>query len=233
MNIKILEKRQEAKLNSFDLLIEYFDENPLIVNENVAFKNAIDEVKPLITKVKEKAPQSAAATEGITTNKRNSKDIVVKKTVTICGSVYAFAAKNGNEEMKVAVDFSETDLNRLKDGELALRCQTIHDLALANKGALEEFGVTTAKLEELQTAITAYAQSVPKPRAAITNRSVIKAEIKQLFVQIDKIFDEQLDKMIETIAETHPNFAANYKAKRKIVDPNPNKKKPVETPPTQ
>lgn len=233
MSIKILKKRQEAKLNSFDLLIEYFDENPLIVNENVAFKAAIDEVKPLIAEVKSKAPDGAVVTEGITTNKKNLRETAVNKTAATSGQIYAFAAKNGNEELKAAVDITKTDLKGLKDGELALRCQTIHDLALANKGALEEFGVTTAKLEELQTAITAYAQSVPKPRAAITNRSVIKAEIKQLFVQIDKIFDEQLDKLIEIIAETHPNFAANYKAKRIIVDPKPNKKKPGETPPTQ
>ncbi|MCD9186839.1 MAG: hypothetical protein LUM44_10420 [Pyrinomonadaceae bacterium] len=236
MNVKILNKRQEAKLNSFDLLIEYFDENPLIVNENAAFKAAVEEVKPLIAEVKAKAPESAAVTEGITTGKRNLKDAVVNKTAAIGGSIYAFAAKNGNDEMKAAVSFTKTELKTLKDGELALRCQALHDLALANRAELEPFGVTTAKLTELQTAIDNYAQSVPKPRAAITSRSVLKAEIKQLFVRLDSIFDEQLDKLVENFTETHPSFAANYRAKRKIIDPRRNKKKngenPIVSPPT-
>jgi hypothetical protein len=217
--MKMLDARQQAKLNSYDVVDTHFSDNAFIINSNTAFKNTVNEVKPIIANLKAAARQSGAVTAGITEGKNNLKQTLSQKAAKIAGLIYAYAAKNGNPELKAAVDFSPSELSRLKDGELAPRSQTIHDAGVANLAALADYGVTDEKLADLQTAITAYSQTAPQPRAAIADRSVVKANIKQLFAAIDKIFTEQLDRLIEDFAETHPDFVAGYKAKRKIVDP--------------
>jgi hypothetical protein len=79
--------------------------------------------------------------------------------------------------------------------------------------------VTAAKLADLQTAIDAYTQTAQKPRAAITDRAVVKAANKAKLKQVLKIFAKRLDLLIEDYAETHADFVAAFKEKRKIVDP--------------
>lgn len=222
--MKILDARQEAKLNSYEVVEAHCNENPDIVTTNTAFAAAFNELKPLIAGIKAAAQQSGAVITGIAAAKKISKRDLSQSTSKIAGLIYAYAAKTGNTELKNAVDFSATDIKRLKDGEMALRCREIYDLGVANQTDLKNYGVTPAKLEALQTAIDNYTQSAPKPRAAIADRSVGKANLKAMFAQADRIFTEQLDLLIKDIAETHTDFAAAYKAKRKIVDPKSKKK---------
>lgn len=231
MNLKIFTKREEAQLNMMDVVIEHLDNNADFVALNLGFKDAVEEVKPIIAAIKATAPQSAASTAGITAGKGTSKQTVSEKTARIAGLAYAYAEKTANPEMQAVVDVSKSELKEMKDGELALRCQEIHDLAAANQVALQDYGVTVAKLADLQTAIDGFAQTAQKPRAAITDRSVVKADLKTKFAQANKIFKKRLDRLIEDYAETHPDFVAAYKAKRIIVDPKTKSKGNGETPP--
>jgi len=217
--MNILNSRQNAKLNSHDVVEEYLDENPDIVATNVAFKNAFEEVKPLLAQIWTTAQKSGKVITGIAAGKKTSKRTLSQKAAKIAGQICAYAAKTGNAELKDASDFVFSDFNRLKEGEVALRCQTIHDLGTEHKSALDIYGVTEEKLAALQMAIDGYTRVASKPRAAIADRSVTKAEVKEMFEQVDTVFTEQLDLLIEDFAETHPTFVAGYKARRKLVDP--------------
>lgn len=124
----------------------------------------------------------------------------------------------------IGVNFSSSDIYRIKDGEFSARCQTIHERGAANIAALADFGVTNAALTALQAAIEDYAASVPKPRSAITDRATVKRNIKNLFFDADDILIEQMDKLVEAMSKTQPDFANTYKSARVIIDPKPKKK---------
>lgn len=228
MKPKIFTKRQEAQVNMADVVFEHLDNNAGIVALNLGFQEAFDEAKAIVDDVKSLAPQGAAATSGLTEGKNISKEVLSEKGARIAGFGFAYAAKNGNTEMQAAFDVSKSELLEMKDGELALRCQAIYDLAAAHQTALNDYGVTPARLSDLQHAIQAYTQSAQKPRGAITDRAVVKAEIKVKLAKVMKILKERLDRLIEDYAETHPSFVAAYKERRKIVDPKtPSNNKPA------
>ncbi len=216
--MKILTSRQEVKRNMYDVVILKCDANLPIITTNAALLAAFNEFKAVIANITVAAPLSAVVTTGITTDKLVSKTDLSQITAITGGQIYAYAAKTGNNALKDAVDFSASQLKKLKDGEIAARCQTIHDLGVANKDALADYGVTTAKLAELQTAINDYVQSAPKPRSAITDRATVKANIRNYFAQADAILVEQMDKLVETLIEDHPDFVQTYKNARIIVD---------------
>ncbi|CAN5368581.1 hypothetical protein BH10ACI1_BH10ACI1_20340 [soil metagenome] len=223
--MKILEARQEAKLNMYEVVEMLCDANPTIIATIVAFVAAYNEFKALIANINTAAQLSSAVLTGIAADKKVSKLGLSQIAAKIAGQIFAYSAKNGNNTLKAAVNFSVSDLSRMKDGELAALCQTIHDKGIENKDVLTDYGVTTAKLAELQAAINAYAESVPKPRTAITERSTTKANIKQMFKDADSVLLEQMDKLVEDFAEDFPDFVSNYKNARIIVDPKPKKKK--------
>ena len=227
--MKIIDSRQEAKLNMYDVVALKCGENAAIIANYPALVAAVAEFNAKIADIKSAAQLTAAVLTGIATDKKFSKEEVSEATALIAGQIFAYAAKNQNNTLKNEVNFSATDLRRIKDGELVSRCQAIHDLGIANVSVLGDYGVKAANLAELQTAIDAYAQNAPKPRAAITDRATLKANLRQYFKDADAILKEQMDKLVEPLAKDHADFVSTYKNARKIVDPKTFKKEPGTT----
>lgn len=237
--MKILTARQEVKLNMYEVVRMVVTDHSDIIAASPVFVEGFTEFEGVADGIRANAPLSAAVLTGITVDKRVSKLGLCKICAYLSGLGFAYAAKTKNNTLKAAFDFSENKLKRIKDGEIAARCQAIHDLLLENRAALEPFGVTATKLTELQTAINDYTATAPKPRTAVTNRSTIKANIKAQFARADEILEEQMDKLIENFAESAPDFVTAYKKARIIVDEKsktkegePTGENPIVSPPT-
>jgi hypothetical protein len=218
MPLKVIDKKQEAKLNMYHVVIVRCDDNITIVDLNIAFKNAFGDFKAIVAEIDAAAQQAAVVITGIAADKSVSAVNLREKAAKTAGLIYAYAAKTGNNELKQAVNFSKTDLKNLKDAELAPVCQTIHDSGQANLAALADYGVTTAKLAALQADIDAYTAQIAKPRSAIVDRKTTKAGLKEKFSRADAVLKEQMDRLIDDFAEDHPEFVAQYKNARIIVD---------------
>ena len=217
--MKILDARQEAKLNMYQVVQSLCDANTPIVETNKAFANALIEFKAKIAQIDVGTGLTSLVLTGIAADKSVSKQDLSVIATQIAGLIFAFAAKTGNNTLKQAVNFSTTDISKLKDGEIAPQCQNIHDSGVANLANLADYGVTTAKLDDLQTAINSYTGHVAKPRTAITERATTKANIKQYFKQADAILTEQMDKLVENFKADNPDFVSTYRNARIIIDP--------------
>ena len=73
-------------------------------------------------------------------------------------------------------------------------------------------------LKALKTAIGNFTLAQPKPRKAIADSTAATAELVTLFVQVDEVFYNQLDPMVETLQESNPAFYNAYQSARTIVD---------------
>lgn len=222
--MKLLDSRQEAKQNMYQVVEAHCVANPTIVSANVAFSAALNDFAAKSARINADAQKAGTNLTGVAVDKTVAKQNLIRNATKIAGLIYAYAAKNGNNTLKQSVNFSKTDFGRLKDGELAAACQNIHDLGIANQSSLGDFGVTDEKLEALQTAVDAYAANVAKPRTAIVDRKTTKANIRQWFKDADFILTEQMDRLIEDFAADHPDFVAQYKNARIIIDPRTGKK---------
>jgi hypothetical protein len=213
-----MKSAQQAKLNMYDAVKTVCQDNAATVAAINAFKTALDEFRDKIDTIKEVAQQKDMPTTGIAADKKARKRNLSRIAGAIAGAVYAYAAATGNDILKQEVKFTTSELLRTKDAMLAPRCRNIHDLATANLAALADYGVTAAKLTELQTAVDAFAEAAPKPRAAKTVRSTIVASLAQLFAAADAILSERMDTVVGMFAATNPDFVATYQSARIIVD---------------
>lgn len=217
--MKLLFSRQEAKLNMYEVVEMLGDENAALIAANPAFASGIAELKPVIADIKTLAQQTGENLTGIAADKKVNKTELCRIAGVMAGRIIAYANKTGDNTLKRAVDYSRSDLMKLKDAEVALQCQNIHDKASKFKTELADYGVTDAKLSELQTAINNYTPNVSLPRTAVIERSTIKVRVKEKFKQADQILTGQLDKLIDDFADTNPEFVTKYKKARIIVDP--------------
>jgi hypothetical protein len=207
-----------AKLNMYDAVKTVCQDNAVTITTINAFKTTFDEFKDKIVVIKEVAQQKDMATKGAAADKKARKASLCQIASAVAGAIYAYAATSGNNTLKQEVKFTNSQLMQTKDAMLAPRCQNIHDLGAANLAALADYGINAAKLTELQTAIDAYAESAPKPRAAINTRAAKTATLPQLFTEADQILNERMDTFIGLFAAANPDFVATYQSARIIVD---------------
>ena len=198
---------------------QHCNENVAILAEVKAFENAFNAFKPVIVSILGTEQLVGSPIAGITLGKGTSKQTLADMTSEIAGSLYAFADVTKDETLKQEANFSQTKLIQTRDDQLAPICQNIHDRCQTNIALLGDYGVTAAKLADLQTAINNYLVDVPKPRTALSIRKTQNANLAELFRQGDAILNEQMDKLVGAFRAAHPDFVATYESTRIIVDP--------------
>lgn len=232
-----MNKRKEAKLNMYRAVEAHCDANPTIVSEVAAFADANTRFKAKIADIVGTTQEKGTVITGIATDKSVSKQSLAEKTVAIADGVYAYAAKNANNELKAEMKITVSSLKKTRDDALAPRCQNVHDKASEILLNLKDYNVNAAKLTDLQAAIDTYFASTVKPRTATSHRKTLNARLKDHFKETDEILLNEMDKLVNTLKPTHPDFVREYFSNREIIDPpskprkpKPAKKKDDETP---
>lgn len=219
---------------------QHGDENAQVIAANPAFSAAFERFKTNIAAIESLAQQNDARLTGIAEDKNALKQALARQAAEIAGVVFAYASANADHALKQEANFSYSALLKTRDGEIAARCRSIHDLAAARLEALKDYGIRAPNLTRLQTAIDAYAAHSPKPRTAASQRKTALANLTELFKETDQILRDQMDKLIATFNPAHPDFVKTYESNRIIIDPpskaatppqksliNPNENKPA------
>lgn len=220
---KQLNKRQEAKLNSFRATETHVDENIAVISGIVAFAATYNKIKAKIALLIANAQLKSASLLGIAAGKNSFREILTEKAAVTAGLIYTYAVDIENETLREEMNITPSRLRRTRDEELAPLCQMIHDRAQTHLDALRDYNFNTTKLTDLQTAITNYAAETPKPRTAISTRKITNINIAATFKDLDKLF-ATFDKQIESLREEHTDFVNTYFSNREIVDPPKGKK---------
>jgi Carboxypeptidase regulatory-like domain len=211
--------QSEAKLTMYQSVEDHCDDNSDIISANIAFQTAFTNFKTKVATIVNTAQQADLALTGFAAGKKTTKQELCGMTADIAAIIYAFADATGNDELKGEVNYSLTDLLRLKDSLLAPRCQNIHDKGFENKEALKDYGITAAILTTLQTVIDTYTETIPKPRTAVSSRKTLNSNLKQFFKETDAILENQMDKLVVTFKTTNPDFVKTYFSVRQIISP--------------
>ncbi len=137
-----------------------------------------------------------------------------------CGdAVSAYATGVNNNVLRGKVTFTLPQLNRFKKEEVDDICQIIHDEANSNILLAGPFGYTATDVTDLQTAIDLYRSSMQDPRSFTVSKKQAVANIRLLIREIiDIILKGQMDRMVNTVKATAPDFVQGYYFSREIIN---------------
>jgi hypothetical protein len=223
-----MDARQKAKFNMRRAVEQHLDENTEIIAAVPAFPTALGKLKTFNTRIAAAAGLQETPRTGVAKDKQTRKDELIENALKVIKPARAHASEVGDNTLRDEVDYAFTDLNRLRDEQLAPRCQVIHDRAAALLEEMKAFGLTSAKLAALQTAIDDYSAETPKPRAARAETSVQTDNLEDLFSESKKVLI-QMDDMIDNFKDDHPDFVAKYKKLREIDEPPSRPRKTKDT----
>lgn len=213
-----MDARQKARFNMRKAVQQHLDENTEIIAAVPAFPTMLGRLKTFNEQIADAAAIQETPRTGVAKDKQARKTELIENALKVIKPSRAHASEVNDNTLRDEVDYSVTDLNRLRDEQLAPRCQSIHDRAAALLDAMKQYGLTSAKLAALQTAIENYSAETPKPRAARAEISVQTDNLETLFSESKKVLI-QMDDMIDNFADDHPDFVAKYKKLREIDEP--------------
>jgi len=148
----------------------------------------------------------------------------------IASAVGGCAAASGNQDLAGRVAYSRADWSRGADKTIIARAQNLHGTAASVVDALAEYGVTPAKLANLQKRIEAFREVHPAPRQRVTASSAATKEIRSLLNKVSTLLQERIDRLMVQFTTSAPDFYNEYVAARTVVCPAVRSAQPADQP---
>lgn len=154
-------------------------------------------------------------TQGLTTLKGITFDLIIARTLKICKRMSGYAKKKGRQDLLPLVNHSDSSLRKGTEKEAVTRCKAILDAAIANLTNLVKFKVTEADITPIRQYITTYEGYVNNRTSTTADRTVSGDEMAAIISRIRKNLDI-LDDLVEGLIDDE-GFIARYNASRRIV----------------
>ncbi|MGV9003921.1 carboxypeptidase-like regulatory domain-containing protein [Flavobacterium sp.] len=154
---------------------------------------------------------------GYRVSKESVREIMSQQGFTAAAQVCAWAVATGDLVLQSKVTFVYSDLERMRDAEIADTCNYIHARATDHLATLEPFGLTAQTLAAFKDSIIIYNVLLPQCREGIVDRSSYTNQIKILFAQ-NREYLFRMDKLVTMLKFVEPTYYSSYYNARKIVN---------------
>jgi hypothetical protein len=209
---------QENAVSSFSVIDDVFTKYQAVWSPVVAFAAGVAKFRTSRTNINALIKTQSSSTKGVTLEKRTVREAMIAAALEVAGCVFAYAFDQGDAKLHAKVDYSESDLLRIRDGEIGPVCQGIHDEADAIVASLANYGVDAPLLADLQAKITAYGGNAGKPRSATGSKKAATASLDGEIVSTRRVLESKIDKLATKFKLSQPDFFNEYMAARVIVD---------------
>jgi len=209
---------QETKLGMFRVVGACLDAQSELVGRIPALKIAYVRFNAVLTSISITAQQEDLAISGVATDKTMVKRNLVIMGADVATIIFSYAVEINHQPLMQEVNYTLSALQATKDDQLPILLNNIYDKGMANLTALEPFGISLEILTSFKELIETYKEKVPNPRRALSTKKIVKASLVQLFKEGDSILKLQIDKRIVALKNDHPEFVAEYKSNRILVD---------------
>jgi hypothetical protein len=156
-------------------------------------------------------------TQGVTTDKKTSRDLAIAQGVIISADIQAFAKVTNNNTLFMDMNFPKSTLEKLPDTTLVTTLQLIHTTATANLAALAGYGVVAATLTAYQTLIGNYNTYLAAPAARKATKKTATSNLASIIKDGNSELDT-LDKLVGNFSVSNPDFVSTFKNARVIID---------------
>ena len=217
--------KQQSKFKMYRSTQSHFENSKGTFAANPAFSSSLESFSNIIAEIAAHETVVAKKITGVSKDKTKLKQTLADIAYRIGSQVFAYASKAKNNSLKKQVDFSVSDLLRIKDSLFVPALQNIYDAANNNIKDLADYSINTDDLKELNDLMSGYRDAVPTTRTAITTRAAKTKSLTELFKEGDRILKEEIDKLVTGLKKGNKLFVDEFTNARKIMDPASRPKK--------
>lgn len=223
-----MRKRLWNKRIMFKTIQDLLKTNQEIWNGIPAIADTVREFELLLTEIDNYLQLLLVNPNAITVQKTERQKAMIDCAYELVSLVYAMAAKKNDLVLLNNVNFTETDLLKMRDNQLVVVCNTIVTLLQGHLDELRPYGVTENDVDRLNDAVNRFNESLPSKRVTVIQRKAANEKLKDLFVQTDVLLKMQLDRLLVRYRNSEPHFYGVYRNARRIVNYGVRHEKPKE-----
>jgi hypothetical protein len=205
-------------VNMLDSALNCYDENKTVYASCPAIVECFEELDTIVGDIKEVDKKYLQATSGKTAEKNSAFDDVVNAALPIVGALKAYASKNKLQDLKAKVSFTESELRKLSTIELIEESEIFINLTRPLLTNLAGYLITEEKLVNLESTISLLESKSGDKSTGYASRSSLRKLLTEKFSEAEKLTEERLDHLHETIRAEHKDLYEIYFAARVVKD---------------
>lgn len=223
-------KRTQSNFYSMCLaLMHFYTKYQEQINSNVALKRMFDEFFSVFEQMKEAIQVQNGYTSEAAKMKQKEEDEMIEATIRLACKGYVYATENQLPGLEEKLSISAWKLKRLSDVQLHTTCLSVFEaLSSIEKTAIIDYGIGDNDLAQLNKEINDFYSLISQPRANIITRSQATSKIEEQIKQLKSLFNNRLDKMIESLASSEKIMKNEYAAARVTIGKSSKKEGEVE-----
>jgi hypothetical protein len=210
--------RQTNELNMLEATLITLLKYNTVYSSNAVFVAAVNTLQSTINSIRNTDLVQNAKSIGITLTKEEAKTAMITLAFAHVSAGRAYATATSNTSLKSTLDYSLSDLKKLKDNDAWTDCQSIHDAVSPYIASMTPYGATATTLASLQTDINNYAPLIGKPRSQVAASAAATKSVVQLIEGSRELYKDTLDPLMEQFKISNVAFYNEYHTSRIIVN---------------
>ena len=223
-----MNKTQETRYNMFNAVRSVLADNSAHYVSLPAMNAAVQEYGTNLDAMAACVEKQVIDITGFARDKAAAEERMLAITQVVAKGALAYATVKDDAVLAAKVNVGLSRLRRHADGVVARHCQAVLDAATAVSGSLADYGVDSARLDELKAAIQRYEVVVSALCLAITARKGATAELAMLLKDTTKLVTRRLDALMERYKLEAPSFHRAYMNARIVVDRGVRAQEPID-----
>jgi predicted nucleic acid-binding Zn-ribbon protein len=213
-----MEKRLNNKFVMYKVVRDWLRANVSQFEGIPGFVTTIDEFSALLSIVAELDESKNSNTTGISQTKAEAREELETVSVEVIRMLKVYAAFSNNHVLLNEIDFTESQLKRSSEQVLLVRSNKVMKQGQAVQLDAEPYGLTTEKLNQLETSIQNFDTKQTVVRNAIVNKKNAGEQLEAHMDEADDLLKDKLDLLMDLVGNTKPILHQQYKGVRVIVD---------------
>lgn len=209
---------QSNKFNMYNTVKNYLRSKQVILDTIPAFETQVTAFESKLTEIQDIEAGREAIKAGKTQDKLREERELREAVFKVMSALNVFAAVSGNNELIAETDFTEYDLTVLRDNDFLERAYAVYNAGTAYKTELADYGITEDDIEAVLTNADEFTEAMGIAGSASAESKAATQNFKLLFEECDDILNKKIDKLVDVIKTSQPQFYEEYQNARNIID---------------
>lgn len=212
--------KQRAKLSMLQATLGILTDHADVYTANKSLTAARLQLARLVADLAPTAAtqQAAGKTQKPGAIKQATRALLAERAAEVAAALLAYADETDNIRLHTDADYSEKQLLRATDNDLARISKNMHTQATAHLTALQDQGVTQQELAELDAALTSFEQEQSSPRTIVADTKAQNKTLAAGLRQATALLRNRIDKYLLRYRRPQPRFFAAYQSARKVIN---------------
>jgi hypothetical protein len=210
--------KQNAKLNMSQRISNTLDAHLGVYLEFTPLTSAVSEFQQIIEDIRTVATEQFSIIVPVfTQEKSKAQNKMIDVSMCVANALHVVGLETDNKVLINLLGLRITGFTNLTDNAKLTQAQRLYALAQEHSAELVNYGYDEQKISEVGQTLSDYKNLISKPMNAITTHKQKTSNLKELFVMLEKVLCEKLDKLIVLFKSSHPDFYGEYRTSRNLI----------------